>query len=65
MINTVSLLHERHRRMPWVVRWYGEPDGNGKQKRYGKSFRYAHEAKVFWAKKRADLDRGEARDPAT
>lgn len=63
MVNTVSLLHERSRRKPWVVRWYGEPDETGKQRRYGKCFRYAHEAKAFYAKKRADLDRGERRDP--
>lgn len=64
MITTVSLLHESHRRSPWIVRWYGDPDvETGKQKRYGQSFQYAREAKALQARKQAEFDRGGARDP--
>lgn len=61
---TVSLLHEPKRRLPWVVRWWGNPDADtGKQKRYGRAFKYCHEAKAFEADKRAAHNRGEPRDP--
>ena len=61
---TVSLLHEPTRKLPWVVRWYGDPaPDTGKQKRYGRAFKYCHEAKAFEAEKRAAHNRGEPRDP--
>ncbi len=64
MITAVSLLEERRRRSPWVVRWHGEPDvETGKQKRYGRSFESIREAKAFLAQKQAELDRGAPRDP--
>lgn len=61
---TTSLLHEPKRNRPWVVRWWGDPDSDtGKQKRYGRAFRYCHEAKAFEAEKRSAHSRGEPRDP--
>ncbi len=64
MITAVSLLEERHRKCPFVVRWHGEPDvETGKQKRYGRSFESIREARVFLAQKQAELDRGTPRDP--
>ena len=36
----VGLYHYANRKLPWLVRWYGEIDPKtGKPKRYGKSFR--------------------------
>ncbi len=64
MITKVNLLHRPDRAKPWVVRWYGDPHPQtGKQKRYGKSFRYCHVAKDFFAEKQSALNKGEARDP--
>ncbi len=61
---TVSLLHEPSRKRPWIVRWWGNPDSDtGKQKRYGRVFKYSHEAKAFEAEKRTSHNRGEPRDP--
>lgn len=60
----VNLLHERKRKRPWVVRWCGQPDPTtGKQRRYGRTFKYKHEARAFYDKQRAAFDRGEPRDP--
>lgn len=63
MKTAVSLLHEPSRGKPWIVRWWGEPDPQGRQKRYSKAFRYCQEAKAFRAEKQAALRRGEPRDP--
>lgn len=64
MNTTVLLLHEPRRKQPWVVRWYGDPDPQtGKQKRYGRLFRYIRDAKAFQAEKQTELNRGAPRDP--
>ncbi len=63
MNTSVSLLHEPKRQKPWLVRWYGEPDERGTQRRYSKAFRYCHEAKAFHTNKQAAFNRGEPRDP--
>ncbi len=63
MYMSVTFHHEPRRRSCWIVRWHGEPDENGKQRRYGRAFRHCHEAKAFFADKQALLNRGERRDP--
>ena len=63
MKTAVDLLHNPDRFSPWTVRWWGEPDENGRQKRHGKSFRRAHEARAFQAELLASFHHGESRDP--
>ncbi len=64
MITTVNLLHEPTRRRPHIVRWWGEPDPEtGKQRRYGRSFVSAIEARKFFVEKQSEMDRGKPRDP--
>lgn len=63
MKTNVDLLHERHRRLPFIVRWWGEPDQRGKQKRHGRSFRHRYQASIFKAEKELAFHRGEPRDP--
>ena len=59
----VGLYHYANRRLPWLVRWYGEIEPRtGKKKRYSKSFRTKRRAEDFKAEKTHDLNRGIKRD---
>lgn len=53
----------KDRKRPYVVRWYGHIDHDGKQKRYGKSFKTKAEAERFRTEKQHELDKGGHRDP--
>ena len=55
----------RDRKRPYVCRWYGHIDDNGRRKRYGKSFRTKAEAERFRAEKQHELDKGGRRDPVS
>ena len=64
MRTSVDLLHTPDRKKPHVVRWWGDPDPRtGKQKRYGRAFRYRHDAKAFHIEKQAAFQKGQPRDP--
>lgn len=63
MITKVSVHHEPRRKLPWIVRWFGDPDPvTGRQRRYSKAFRHSREAKEFQCDKQAELNRGGPRD---
>lgn len=55
----------RDRKRPYVVRWYGHIDDDGKRRRYGKSFKTKAEAERFRTEKQHELDRGGRRDPVS
>ena len=65
MLTAVSLLEEPRRgHKKFVVRWPSFPDPKtGKQRRYGKSFKSLHAAKLFQAEKIAEISRGENIEP--
>ena len=55
----VGLYHYANRKLPWLVRWYGEIDPNtGNPKRYGKSFRTKRQAEDFKAEKTHEFKKG-------
>ena len=62
MKTKVGIDHDKSRRLPWRVFWFGEPGPDGKQPKYVKSFRHAREAQAFQVDKQADLNRGGRRD---
>lgn len=63
MITNVGLYHEPQRKLPWLVRWWGDPDPDtSRQRKYTKSFRYQREARAFQAAKQDELNRGGPRD---
>ena len=58
MNTNVDLLHYPKRRKPWTVRWWSTPDPvTNRQKRPGRSFLYARDAKAFHAEKCAEIGR--------
>lgn len=62
MKDKVSLVHDRRKKQkPWLVRYYGESDENGKARRYCKAFRLKREAEEFQASLQAKFDRGATR----
>lgn len=63
MTTRVGLYHYPRKRLPWVVRWFGESDlSAGGQRRYSKSFRLGRDAERFQASKQAEFDKGAQRD---
>ncbi|MHC4351462.1 MAG: site-specific integrase, partial [Planctomycetota bacterium] len=59
----VGLYHYANRKLPWLVRWYGEIDPRtGNPKRYGKSFRTKRQAEDFKAEKTHEFKKGIKRD---
>ncbi len=61
--NKVGLYHYTKRKLPWLVRWYGQIDPTiGKPKRYGKSFRTKREAEDFRSEKMQEFKKGLKRD---
>ncbi len=62
MITKVGIYFDRRKDRPYVCRWFGEPDLDGKQKRYSKSFRLKRDAEAFRAEKMAAFQKGERRD---
>ena len=59
----VGLYHYRNRKLPWLVRWYGEIEPTtGKKKRYGKSFRTKRQAEDFRLEKMQEFKTGIKRD---
>ena len=59
----VGLYHYANRKLPWIVRWYGELEpSTGKSKRYGKSFRTKRQAEDFKAAKMHEFKEGIKRD---
>lgn len=63
MITKVSVAHDPRRKLPWIVRWFGDVDHEtGRQRRYSKSFRHSRDAKAFHVEKQAELNKGALRD---
>jgi len=62
MIRKVSIYYDKRKDLPYVVRWFGEPDLDGRQKRYSKSFESKREAEAFKAEKMVAFKKGERRD---
>ena len=61
--NKVGLYHYPKRKLPWLVRWYGEIDPTtGKQRRYSKSFRTRRLAEDFRSEKMQNFCKGSKRD---
>ena len=59
----VGLYHYADRKLPWLVRWYGEIElSTGKPKRYSKSFRIKRQAEDFKAEKTHEFKEGIRRD---
>ena len=59
----VGLYHYPKRKLPWLVRWFGEIDPKtGTTKRYGKSFRTKREAEDFRLAKVNEFKKGIRRD---
>ena len=59
----VGIYHYPKRKLPWLVRWYGDIDpATGKQRRYGKSFRTKREAEDFRVEKTQEHKKGLRRD---
>lgn len=59
----VGLYHYPNKRLPWVVRWFGEYDpSTGKQRRYSKAFRIKRAAEQLQSSKQAEFDKGTQRD---
>jgi len=62
MIRKVGIYYDRRKDRPHIVRWFGEPDADGKQKRYSRSFKRKRDAEAFRAEKMAGFQKGERRD---
>ena len=59
----VGLYHYANRKLPWLVRWYGEIEpSTGNPKRYSKSFRTKRQAEDFKAEKTHEFKKGIKRD---
>jgi len=59
----VGLYHYPKRKLPWLVRWYGEINpATGKQQRYSKSFRTRRLAEDFRSGKMQEFRKGSKRD---
>jgi integrase len=59
----VGLYHYPKRKLPWLVRWYGEINPTiGKQQRYSKSFRTRRLAEDFRSEKMQNFRKGSKRD---
>ncbi|MCP4260677.1 MAG: site-specific integrase [Planctomycetes bacterium] len=59
----VGLYHYANRKLPWMVRWYGEINPKtGQPKRYSKSFRTKRKADDFKAEKMQEFKKGIKRD---
>ncbi|MFB0553055.1 MAG: tyrosine-type recombinase/integrase [Phycisphaerae bacterium] len=59
----VGLYHYANRKLPWLIRWYGEIEPKtGKLKRYGKSFRTKWQAEDFRLEKMQEFKKGIKRD---
>lgn len=59
----VGLYHYPKRKLPWLVRWFGEIDPKtGTTKRYGKSFRTKRQAEDFRLEKMQEFKKGIKRD---
>jgi integrase len=59
----VGLYHYADRKLPWLVRWYGEIEpSTGNPKRYSKSFRIKRQAEDFRAEKTHEFKEGIRRD---
>ena len=62
----VGLYHYPQRKLPWLVRWYGEINPEtGKPKRDGKSFRTKREAEDFKSEKMQEFRKCGRRDSIT
>jgi integrase len=62
MITKVGIYCDPRKDRPHIVRWFGEPDLDGRQKRYSKSFERKRDAEAFRAEKMAAFQKGERRD---
>lgn len=59
----VGLYHYPNRKLPWLVRWFGDINPKtGQTRRYGKSFRTKREAEDFKAEKMQEFRKGGRRD---
>ena len=59
----VGLYHDRRKKKPWIVRWFGEYDPvKEKERRYSKSFRLKRDAEAFQVSKQSELEGGGLRD---
>ena len=55
----VGLYHYSDRKLPWLVRWYGEIEPKtGKPKRYSRSFRIKRQAEDFRLEKTQEFKKG-------
>jgi len=64
--NKVGLYHYPQRKLPWLVRWYGEiKPATGQPKRYAKSFRTKREAEDFKSEKMQEFRECGRRDSIT
>lgn len=64
MNTKVGLLHDKKRRLPWLVQWWTLPDEAGKQRRKTKSFKYKSEAVDFQSDKQREVLDGAGLTPA-
>jgi integrase len=62
MICKVGIYYDPRKDRPHIVRWFGEPDLDGRQKRYSKSFERKRDAEAFRAEKMTAFQKGERRD---
>jgi integrase len=62
MITKVGIYYDPRKDRPHIVRWFGEPDLDGRQKRYSKSFDRKRDAEAFRAEKMTSFQKGEHRD---
>jgi integrase len=62
--NRIGIYHCEGRKLPWTVRWYGNP-GTGTPRRYCKSFATKTEADTFKAEKQQEIRKTGRRDPIT
>ncbi|MCK4849721.1 MAG: site-specific integrase [Phycisphaerae bacterium] len=61
MIEKVGIYHDPKRKLPWLVRWFEEPDVSGKSGRRAKSFRLNRDAERFRAAKQKEFNDGAKR----
>jgi integrase len=62
MITKVGVYYDPRKDRPHIVRWFGEPDLDGRQRRYSKSFERKRDAEAFRAEKMTAFQKGERRD---
>ncbi len=58
MVEKVGIYHDPKRKLPWLVRWFEEPEVSGKAGRRAKSFRLKRDAERFRAAKQKEFDEG-------